>query len=94
MRLARPLAPQPRDEPLAAAVAVDVCGVDEVDAGVDGRVEGGDRLRIVDRAPGAADGPGAEADRRNGDIRPAEMLMGHRRPGRSGSGAEGVRLMR
>ena len=64
-RFARTLASQPGHQPLAAPVAVDVGGVDEVDARVHRRVEGGHGLRVVDRPPAPADGPGPEADRRD-----------------------------
>src|SRR5262249_55054975 len=53
-RLAGPLAAKPGNEALAAAVAVDVRGVDEVDTGVDRGVQRAHRLVIVHRAPGAA----------------------------------------
>ena len=49
-------------DPLAAAVAVTGGGVDEVDAQVQGPVQGPDRVLVALAAPGAADRPGAEAD--------------------------------
>ena len=54
-----------RDEAFAVAHAVDVGGVDEVDAAVDGLIQGGERFTVIDGAPGAADGPGAETDFRD-----------------------------
>ena len=44
------------------AVAVDVGGVDEVDASIGGGVEGGQAVAVVDGAPVGPDGPRAEAD--------------------------------
>ena len=55
----RPFAAQPRDQPLAAAVAVDVRGVDEVDAGVDRRVQR--RASTLRRRPGPRMPPIAHA---------------------------------
>src|SRR5439155_5966249 len=56
------LAAQAGHETLAAAVAVDVGGVDEVHAGLDGGMKGAQRVAVVDGTPRPADGPGAEAD--------------------------------
>src|SRR5690606_33859832 len=49
------------DDAFAAAVAVASGGVDEIDARVDGGMEGGDGLVVVLWPPSAADGPAAEA---------------------------------
>ena len=57
------LAAQARQQLFTVAVAVDVGGVEEVHAAIQRAVQRRQRLAIVDRAPGAADGPGAEADR-------------------------------
>ena len=62
--LATPLAEELADYLLAPAVTVDVGGVDERHARVDGGVERAEALRVVDLAPiGAADRPRAETDR-------------------------------
>ena len=50
------------DDPFRAAVAIDVGGVDEGDAGVERGVERRDRVAFLDLAPASADRPGAEAD--------------------------------
>src|SRR6185437_4520218 len=71
------LLPEAGDEALAAAHAVDVGGVDEVDAGVDGGVEGGHRVVVIDCAPCAADGPCAEADVRNLPGGTSELAVVH-----------------
>ncbi len=75
--LAPALAAQPRDQPLAAPVAVDVGGVDEVDARVDRRVQRPQRLLVVDGAPGATDRPGAEADRGHLHVGAPELSVLH-----------------
>src|SRR5207253_644457 len=59
------LALELRDQALTAAHSVDVRGIDEIHAAIDGLVEGGDGLRIVHRPPGAADGPCSETDIRD-----------------------------
>src|SRR5262249_3185795 len=56
------LAQELADEALGTAVAVDVGGVDEVDACVDGGVQRRERLRVVRLAPAPAGGPGPDAD--------------------------------
>ncbi len=56
------LALQLRDQAFAAAHAVDIGGVDEVDAGIDRAMQGGKRFAIVHAAPTAADRPCAKAD--------------------------------
>src|SRR5690606_18637128 len=60
--LAAALLEHARDQALGMAVAVHVGGVDEIQAGIQRRGQRGDRLAVVDRAPGRADRPGAEAD--------------------------------
>src|SRR5215212_32165 len=52
---------QPADEPLAAAVAVNVGGVEEVDAEVYGPVQSRIRFLITHLSPLAPEGPGPEA---------------------------------
>jgi predicted transcriptional regulator len=76
-RLAGAFPPQPRYQALAAAIAVDVCRVDEIHAAVDRGVERPHRLLVVHRAPGAADGPGAKTDRRHGETRAAQHPIFH-----------------
>ena len=56
------LALQLRDQALAPPHAVDIGGVDEVDAAIDGLMESGERFGIVNGSPGAADGPRAKTD--------------------------------
>lgn len=65
------------DEALAAAAAVAGGGVDEVAAEVEGAVEGGERIGVGLVAPGAADGPGPEADFRDGPGVLAEGAVVH-----------------
>ena len=50
------------DQLFAFAVAIAGCGVDQIDAVVDGLVESGQRILVVLGAPAAADGPSAEPD--------------------------------
>ena len=61
------------EEAFGVAVAVNVGGVEEVDAEVEGFVEGGEGLVIADGAPTAADGPATEA---NGGDFPASAAEG------------------
>src|ERR687894_300954 len=60
--VARAVLEQPADELLAAAIAVDVGGIEKVDAEVYGAVEGGVGVVLAHGPPLAAEGPGAEAD--------------------------------
>ena len=76
-RVPRPLAPQLRDQPLAASVAVDVCRIDEVDAVVDRRMQRRHRGRIVYRAPAPADRPCAKPDSRNVHVGTAKPPLFH-----------------
>ena len=86
---------QPRQQPLAAAVAVDVGGVEEVHPAVERAVQRRHRLVVLDRAERPADRPGPEADCRNLPIRASERSKFHVRraklarrtcPLKSGSG--------
>jgi len=54
--VSRALFPQAGREPFAATVTVDVGGVDEVHAGVDGGMKRAHGIGVVDGSPGAADG--------------------------------------
>ncbi len=65
------------DEFFAAAVAVAGGGVDEVDAEIERAVKRGERVGVGLCAPGAADGPGAEADFREVEGMSAEGPMFH-----------------
>jgi hypothetical protein len=56
------LGEEPADQPLTAAVAVDVGGVEEGDAGVGGAVQHGQRVVLVDLAPVRPELPAAEPD--------------------------------
>ena len=53
---------QPRDQPLAASVAIDVGRVDEVDAGIHGRMQRPQGFIVGNLAPGAADRPRSKTD--------------------------------
>src|SRR5690606_22812978 len=53
--------PQPRQQPLAAAVPIDVGGVEEVDPVLEGASERRHRLVVVDGPPGTTNRPGPEA---------------------------------
>jgi len=72
------LAHQPGDQPFAAPVAVDVGGVEDGDAVVDRGVQRTHRFLVIDRAPGAADGPGAEGDLGHAVAGLAEGAVVHR----------------
>ena len=70
------------DDLFGVAEAVDGGGVDPVDAELDGAVDGGDGVVVVLRAPGegpvaAADGPCAEADGGEVQIRVAKLFLVH-----------------
>ena len=60
------------DQLLAAPVAVDVGGVEQRDAGVDGRGEDVQGVLLVDVTPVRAELPGAEPDDRDGPAGAAE----------------------
>jgi len=64
------------DDPLAAPVAVDVGGVDERDAGVDGSVDDRHGVGLRDLAPVGAELPGPEADDGHGPVCEAALLHG------------------
>ena len=61
-RVARTFSPEAGHETLAAAVSIHIRRVDEVDARIDRRVQGGHRLLVVHGSPIAANRPGAETD--------------------------------
>src|SRR5215470_2043646 len=65
------------DEPLAAAVTVDIGGVQERDAGLRGRVQYGQRAGLVDLSPVRPELPGAQADHRDGTAGPAQNAFFH-----------------
>ena len=82
------------DERLAAAVAVDVGGVEERDARRERGVEHGERVVLVDLAPVGAELPGAEADHRDGAAGASEGAGLHGSPPSSRRGADdGVERM-
>ena len=68
---------QPSDEALAVAVTVDVRRVDEVDAEIDGLVQGRHRFLVVDRSPRAANGPRAKPGRRHLPPGPSQLAILH-----------------
>ena len=69
------LALQLRDQPLAAAHAVDIGGVDEVDAAIDGLVQRGQRFVVANVSPCAANGPCAKTDFRNLPAGPSQRSI-------------------
>ena len=71
------LGQKPADEPLAAAVAVDVGGVDERHARVHGRPQHAERVVLGHRAPIAAELPRAQADDTDLPARTAEDSLLH-----------------
>ena len=73
---------RPRHDFLGMAEAVHGGGVDPIDAAVERRVDGGDRLVVVLRSPGegpaaAADRPRADADGRQLHVAVAETFLLH-----------------
>ncbi len=60
-----PVAPELRDQALAVAAAIDVRGIDEIHAAIDGFVQRGQRLAVIDVTPRSADRPAAETDVRD-----------------------------
>ena len=74
-----PLLSQFCHQPFAAAVAIDIRGVEEIHAAVERGVEGGERFLIVHVTPGAADGPRAKADFRNLPAGSSEFSIFHAR---------------
>src|SRR5436190_629272 len=74
---ARSLATEARDQPLAAAVAVHVGGVNQIDTGVHRRMQGLHRLGVVDLSPEAPDSPGAEAHGHGRKTRPPKRPRRH-----------------
>ena len=75
------------DQALAAAVAVDVGGVDERDAGLERGLNRLDAVALADVAPVAAELPRAEADARDGPSEPWDLPLLH---GGQPSGAPAV----
>ena len=59
------------------AHAVNVGGVDEVHAAIDGLLERGQRFGVVHAAPGAANGPGAKTDLGDLPAGPAQRSIAH-----------------
>ena len=72
-----PLAQQPADEPLAAAVAVDVGRVEHRHAGVDRGVQHRHGVVLAHRAPVGTELPAAQADHRDRTTGPAECSHLH-----------------
>ena len=65
------------DDLFRAAVAIDIGGIDEGDAGIERGVEGSLAVGLADLTPGAADLPGAEADLRGFDRQAAKGTIFH-----------------
>jgi hypothetical protein len=71
------LAPQSGQQLLGVPVAIDIGRVEEVHPPIERPVQGRHRLVIGDRAPGPADGPGAEADPGNVPVGPTQCPIFH-----------------
>src|SRR5262249_3590298 len=78
------LAPQPGQQLFAAPVAVDVGGIEEVDAELDCTAQCRQRFVVGDRAPGAADRPRAEADGADLETGSSQWPCSHRCPRSAG----------
>src|ERR1700687_1250742 len=65
------------NQTFAAAIAVDVGGVDKIHSAVDGFVQRSEGFIVRNTAPCAADGPGAKADVRNFPTGASELTVGH-----------------
>src|SRR5215208_5284441 len=66
---------EPADELLAASVAVDIRGVEEVHAEVDRPVQRAESVILTDGTPAVPEGPGAETDLRDAHPRPSEVSI-------------------
>ena len=71
---AAPFLQRARDDLFGVTQAVDGGSIDPIDAKFEGAMNGGDRIRIILRAPGelpagTTEGPSAEADRRYFHVR-------------------------
>src|SRR5262245_28497080 len=73
------LAYRAADDALGPVLAVDVRGVDPVDAGVERGVASGERLLVLRAAPAPAQAPGPEADHRQLEVGAAEPPALHQR---------------
>ena len=71
------LAPQPGEQSFAVTVAIDVSGIEEIDAEVQRAVQAAHCLSIIHLTPGATDGPGTETDRGHGHAGPSKRLVVH-----------------
>src|SRR4029079_2775827 len=69
---------QTRNQALAASVAVNICGVDEVDSGIDGGIQGFHGFFVAHLSPSASNGPSSKADLRNIPSRAAQRSILHR----------------
>ena len=81
--LALPLRQRPRDHLLRATQPVDGRGIDPVDAEIERGVDGSHRVVVLLAAPAelpvaATDGPGAEADGSDVEVRVTEGSFFHR----------------
>src|SRR5271165_956928 len=75
---------QASDQTFAAAVAVDVSGIDKIDTGVDCLVQSGESIFVGNVPPRTANGPGAEADLRDFPTGATERAVVHQACFRSG----------
>jgi hypothetical protein len=78
--LVAPVGDGTADQPLVGERPVDVGGVQEVAAEVQGAVDGGDRLALVGRAVGLAHPHAAQAERRDGQLLASEHTLLHTAP--------------
>src|SRR5258708_4553444 len=70
---------QLRQQPFAAAIAIHIGGVEEIDATIKRPMQRSQRLLVLHATPGAADGPGTEADRRNLPTGSSKFAIFHRK---------------
>ena len=75
-----PLFAEPGEETFTVAIAVNIRSVEKIRAAIQRAVQRGKRFLVIDGAPGAADGPCAEADGRNFPAGPSEFAVVHSRP--------------
>ena len=73
-----PLFFQFRQQPFAAAVAINVRRIKKIHACIQCRMEGRERFLVIHTAPRAADGPRAKTDFRNLPAGPSECAMAGR----------------
>jgi hypothetical protein len=75
--IVRPFSFQLRQQPFAAPVAIDVGGIEEIDALIQGFMKGGDGLFPLDMTPISPDRPTAESNRGNAPACSSECSIFH-----------------